>query len=142
MEPEKLACDAVYRNRKRIEIFSRTHDVTTDQPLEKGGDDLGMTPPELFLSALAACATHYAVEYLRTRDLSTDGVRAHVSAQKLGGPARLDNFLIEISTPELDARFLPGLMRAVEACLLHRTLASVPKFEFRMSEQNALATLG
>src|SRR5438132_632975 len=40
----------------QFEATARGHTVRCDQPQEMGGEDHGMTPPELFLAALGACA--------------------------------------------------------------------------------------
>ena len=56
---------------KQTEATTRGHRVVCDQPETKGGADNGMTPPELFISALGTCSMHYAVEFLRARGLST-----------------------------------------------------------------------
>ena len=53
----------------RFEITTRNHRVESDQPSENNGTDTSMSPPELFLSALGACAAYYAEEYLRARGL-------------------------------------------------------------------------
>jgi len=40
---------------KQLLITGRSHAVIGDQPVEKGGSDVGCTPTELFLSALGSC---------------------------------------------------------------------------------------
>jgi uncharacterized OsmC-like protein len=112
-----------------FEVQARNHRILCDQPLANRGEDRGMTPPELMLASLGACAAYYAVEYLRTRGLSEDGVEVQVEAQKAAGPARLGSFTIKVSTNELDERHQQGLTRAVKACLIHNTLLHSPNIE-------------
>jgi uncharacterized OsmC-like protein len=88
-----------------------------------------MTPPELMLSALGCCAMHYATEYLRTRHLPFDSAELRISAVKGGQPARLTEIEIEVDAPALSARARNGLMKAIDACLLKRTLADPPKLK-------------
>ena len=107
---------------KQIETIARGHRILTDQPSTEGGDDAGMTPPELMLSALGACAMHYAAEYLRARNFPIDHLEVHVTAGKSGRPVRLIDFEITVDAPHLDERHREGLLRAVDACLIHRTL--------------------
>lgn len=40
----------------QFEIKARQHAVVSDQPIDNGGDDEGMTPPELLLASLGSCA--------------------------------------------------------------------------------------
>ena len=44
----------------RFVIKARSHTVVCDQPKENSGQDEGMTPPELLLASLGACAGYYA----------------------------------------------------------------------------------
>jgi len=80
-------------------IHSRSHTILCDQPVENGGSDGGMTPPEFLLASLGSCAAFYAVQYLRTRNLDDRGVEVSVTAEKLKQPARIGNFRIQVSCP-------------------------------------------
>lgn len=111
---------------KQTSAYARFHRLVSDQPFEEGGSDAGMTPPELMLSALGCCAAHYAAEYLRARHQSFDDLEIRVSAAKGERPARLVDIRIVVNAPGLSAGTKKGLIRAVDACLLHRTLANPP----------------
>jgi len=115
------------------EAFARFHRVVCDQPFDEGGSDRGMTPPELMLSALGCCAMHYAVAYLRTRKLLLEGIELKVSATKGGQPMRLVEIEIEVDAPGLTARAREGLIKSIETCLLHRTLADPPKMRVALA---------
>lgn len=112
----------------RFQVEARSHSVVCDQPVENGGDDAGMTPPELMLASLATCAEFYAVQYLRTRKLDDRGVEVTVAAEKLMQPARLGNFRIHVKCPAaLNPEQTEGLRRSVHHCLIHNTLLSAPE---------------
>src|SRR6266852_828993 len=115
-----------YLRDKRSETVVRGHSVVCDQPMDKGGTDQGMTPPELLLAALGACGMHYAAEYLRARRQSLDGLEIRVAGTQGDRPARIAEIQITVKVPPLEARHREGLLRAVEACLLHRTLLNPP----------------
>jgi uncharacterized OsmC-like protein len=110
-----------------------------DQPVENGGSDAGMTPPELLLASLASCAAYYAAQYLTTRGLPADALRARVTAEKRTHPARLDAFHIEVETPFVEERHQTGLLRAVKGCLIHNTLLGSPSVEVSLHLQAELA---
>jgi putative redox protein len=114
---------------KQSEAFARFHRVVCDQPFNDGGNDTGMTPSELMLSALGCCAMYYATEYLRARNLAFDSTELRISAVKGGEPARLTEIEIEVDAPALGVRARDGLMKAIDACLLKRTLADPPKLK-------------
>ena len=111
----------------QFELQARGHRILCDQPLGSGGYDEGMTPPELLLASLGSCAGYYAAEYLRTRNLAPRGSRVRVTADKLKGPPRLDNFRIEVDVPSgLSEADQAGIERAVHRCLIHNTLLQPP----------------
>jgi putative redox protein len=121
-------------DRFKFEVKARSHSLICDQPEENGGDDAGMTPPELMLASLGACAEFYAVQYLRTRKLDDRGVEVEVTAEKLMQPARLGNFRIRVTCPaELTPEQIQGLRRSVHHCLIHNTLLSVPGVEIELA---------
>jgi putative redox protein len=122
-------------NGVQLEAEARGHRLLSDQPLSNGGDDAGMTPPELMLASLGTCAGYYALQYLRSRSLSTAELAVHVKAEKAMQPARLDQFRIEVDIPpSLDERHKEGVKRAVEKCLIHNTLLHPPRIEVLPAE--------
>lgn len=118
-----------YQSNVRFEAVARGHRVISDQPASNGGEDTGMTPPELLLSALGTCAGYYAAQYLKARSLSAAGLEIVVTADKALQPARLAQFRIEVTVPSLDPAHEAGILRAVKACLIHHTLLNQPAIE-------------
>ena len=88
-----------------------------------------MTPPELLLASLATCGGYYALQYLKARDLTTEGLKVRVEAEKATQPARLSSFRIVVETPGMENRYEAGMLRAVKACLIHNTLLGSPGIE-------------
>ena len=121
-------------DRFKFRVEARTHAVICDQPVENGGEDGGMTPPELMLASLGACAEFYAVQYLRTRKLDDRRVEVSVTAEKLMQPARLGDFRIHVTCPAaLTPEQTEGLRRSVHNCLIHNTLLSVPQVNIQLA---------
>lgn len=123
---------AEYLGNAKFAAVARGHRIICDQPVENGGADEGMTPPEFLLSSLATCAGYYAAQYLKFRNLSMDNLTVHVSAEKAQQPARLTNFQIEVRTSALDAKHEEGVLRAVQKCLVHNTLLHQPDIHIRV----------
>ena len=118
----------------KFNIQSRSHSILCDQPVDNGGEDAGMTPPELMLASLGSCAAFYAVEYLKTRNLADRGVEVSVTADKLKHPARLGNFNIHVTCPvQLTEEQTQGLMRSVHHCLIHSTLLTPPEIKIELA---------
>jgi putative redox protein len=116
-----------YLNGVQFEVEARGHTLVCDQPREGGGDDAGMTPPELMLASLASCAGYYVVQYLKFRTLPLEGLTVRVEAEKAQQPARLGSFRILVDAPQItDPRHFTGIHRAAEKCLIHNTLLHSP----------------
>lgn len=118
----------------KFEAEARGHRVICDQPAANGGADEGMTPPEFLLASLGTCVGFYATQYLRTRQLATDGLMVRVEAEKATGPARLGRFTIEVELPGLEERHREGVLRAARSCLIHNTLEHAPVVEIHLKE--------
>lgn len=119
----------------QFEIRARQHTIACDQPETSGGFDEGMTPPELMLASLGSCAGYYAAQYLRKKGLAREGTRVRVTADKVAGPARLENFKIEISLPvSIGAEHCKGVEESVHHCLIHNTLLHPPQITIDIEE--------
>ena len=111
----------------KFTVAARGHVIVNDQPVEDGGTDEGMTPPEMLLGSLASCAAYYAAYYLKARNLATAGTEVIVTAEKLANPSRIDHFKIEVIAPvALTPEQVEGIDRAVHRCIVHNTLLTIP----------------
>ena len=52
-----------YLGGTRHDITSGKHRIITDQPVEDGGQDAGMSPVELFVGSLAGCVSYFVGRY-------------------------------------------------------------------------------
>jgi putative redox protein len=119
----------------RFHVVARNHEIRCDQPLENGGADSGMTPPELLLASLGSCVAYYAAEYLRARNLPATGLTVSVTAAKGQRPARLIAFRIRLNVPGLsDQRHREGILRAAKGCLIHNTLTHPATIEIELTQ--------
>jgi uncharacterized OsmC-like protein len=118
----------------QFEIKARGHSIVSDQPVEQGGFNEGMTPPELLLASLGSCAGFYAAQYLRKHKLAVEGTRVRVSCDKVKDPVpRMTNFVIEVDSPvELSQEHRQGVREAVEHCLVHNTLLHTPEISLKV----------
>ena len=133
-----MEVNVTHLDQVKFAIRARSHTIVCDQPAENGGQDDGMTPPELLLASLGSCAAFYAVHYLRTRNLEGRGVEVSVTADKLKQPARLGNFGVRVVCPlALTEDQTEGLMRSVHHCLIHNTLLAPPEITIKLTVAEA-----
>lgn len=125
----------------QFEIKARQHRLACDQPLENGGFDEGMTPPELLLGSLGSCAGFYAAQYLKKHQLATEGTIVRVSAGKAKNPSRMDDFRIEVEIPsEISDEHHEGIVQAVKHCLIHNTLLNPPSISLEVKSVALVAS--
>ena len=122
-----------YKDGVRFEVEARGHRVVCDQPLDNGGSDAGMSPPEFLLASLATCGAYYAAQYLKARKLPGQDLKVRVIAEKATQPARLGSFRIEVTVSGLDEHHQAGILRAVKSCLIHNTLLGAPTIEIALN---------
>ncbi len=135
-----LEVTATHLGDVQFEIKARQHTVYCDQPVENGGYDEGMTPPEFFLGSVASCAGYYAVQFLKSRNLPLEGLQVKTTADKAKAPARLADIRIDVKYPHgLDQAQCEGVLNAVGKCLIHNTLTHPPKIHVEIeAERNEL----
>lgn len=135
--PEDLVNTHIrYTGGTTFEALVRGHRILSDQPVDNGGKDGAPTPPELLLASLGTCSGYYAVEYLRARGLSADGLSLQVFADKGKSPAHLNFFRIEVNLPSLSPKHREGVLRAVKSCLIHNTLRMSPVIDIEVHLAN------
>src|ERR1035438_5447527 len=76
---------AQYLADSKFEVAARGHRVICDQPVDNGGSDGGMTPPEFLLASLATCAAYYAAQYLKGAQEAR-----YAAMRRLGNPTELN----------------------------------------------------
>lgn len=122
-------------------IKARQHFIACDQPVENGGYDEGMTPPELLLASLGSCAAYYAAQYLRKHKLATEGTLVRITAEKVKDPPRIENFQIELILPVgINGEHAEGVKDSVKHCLIHNTLLHPPRITLDIKSSAVLTS--
>jgi len=115
----------------RFSASARGHQVLCDPSTESGVENIGMSPPELFLSALGCCVGVYVVRFCEKRSIPTEGMKIHVSSKSAEEPSRIGNILFEIEMPKAIPQELRGeVINAAKTCYLHNTLNNPPEMDF------------
>ena len=118
----------------QFEIGARQHRIACDQPVENGGFDEGMTPPELLLASLGSCVGFYAAQYLKKQHLAAEGTIVRVSAEKATNPPRLNEFHIQVEIPSaISDQQTAGIDEAIRHCLIHNTLLNPPSISLKIN---------
>ena len=123
----------------RFSVRCRGHQVVSDQPLEEGGDDTGMTPVELFVSSLGCCIGVYAEMFCERHKIPYEGMNVDLEWKMAQNPSRVSEFKATIRLEEdVDPDLARGILRMVKHCTVHNTIRDPPKTEFSISSPSAL----
>jgi len=116
-----------YLQGDRLTAAVRGHEVTVDQPVSDGGEDLAPTPTDLFVSGLATCVGFYAERFLRRHGLDPTGLVVECDYDfSEARPARVNEIRIAVTAPGLpDGRREP-FARVIEHCTVHNSLVQPP----------------
>jgi putative redox protein len=113
----------------RQAIRIRDHQLTADEPLEKGGDDTGPSPQELLAASLASCTAITMEMYARRKgwDVGDVEVAVNYAAAERGCPTRFN--LIMRFPDSLTDEQVERLRVIAAKCPVHRTLEGEVMFD-------------
>ncbi|MCD6484694.1 MAG: OsmC family protein [Candidatus Odinarchaeota archaeon] len=111
----------------------RHHYIIVDQPVEKGGDDSGPKPPELFIASLASCIGQVIVIFCQRHQISTQGMTLKVTWNKEPAPGKIK---IELIIPtEITEESRKAIIRLSKQCAIHKLLHNPPIVEFCLKKE-------
>ena len=61
-----------------VKVYARNHTIVIDEPVEKGGTDVGMNPTELLLASIASCLTLTLSIYAEAMGVKADNIEIDV----------------------------------------------------------------
>lgn len=117
---------ATYEGGAKFTVACRTHEITVDQPVDNGGDDAGMTPPELMAGSMASCIGFYVARYCEQANIEATGLYVSADWQVGGKPKHMEAFDIEVYLPEMPENRRAAIERVASGCLIHNTLHAQP----------------
>lgn len=107
-------------------VHVRQHAFTVDEPLDNGGEDLGVTAHELYDSALGTCKAMTVLWYAQRKQIPVEDIRVTVDrddSQERQGLYRLHVTLH--LTGALTAAQREQLLAVAEKCPLHKLMSQV-----------------
>jgi len=118
---------------RRFEAICRGHTVVSDQPIQEGGSDEGMTPVELFNASLACCVADSAATFLHRRIPDLQSLVVQSDWQYADNPHRVVAMHIHLMIPrELTDPETKALQRVLEQCTMSNSLKGAPKIDIRI----------
>jgi len=122
-----------YIDNQKFVARSGNHQLTIDQPKDKGGNDEGMNPLEVFLVSLGACAGVYSKGYCKNAQIDTKDLKITVSSELTSeSPRRFKDIKVQIDLGQDLGNRKEALLNFVRNCPVHNSLAGKPNIEFSL----------
>ncbi len=139
-----IQVESLERNLTQL-ASGRGHRLLVDEPVEMGGDDQGLTPPELLIASLGSCMTITARMYARRKGWPLERISARLAHSKVSveegeasssADGKIDQFEVEVRmTGELTSQQRRRILEIASRCPVHRTLKSENRIVSRLLEE-------
>ena len=123
-----------FRGGTQFDITSGSHTVVTDQPVEDGGEDAGMSPVELFVGSLASCVAYFVGRYCARHKIVCEGFTIDAEWELAERPHRVGAVSLRIHLPAaLTAEQKERLLKVAHGCTVHQSLAVPPSVQITVA---------
>lgn len=117
-----------------FQVEARGHQFAIDLAQDKGGQDLGMNPPEVFMASLGACVGVYVARYCQTAKLDAEGMKIELDWQLSDDKTRITSIDISFMLPKADiGRRRQAILDVAHRCLLHNTILNAPEIRIALT---------
>lgn len=114
---------------KKVNASWHGFEIATDQPAP-AGEGSAPTPFDLFLASLGTCAGIFALGFIQSRGLSSEGLSIAVSFERNPETHLLSKAVFRITLPkDFPPKYKDAVIKAAEQCLVKRTMDDPPAFE-------------
>ena len=125
-----------FRGGARFNITSGSHVVVTDQPVEDGGQDAGMSPVELFIGSLASCVGYFVGRYCARHKIACEGFTVDAEWSYAEQPHRVGAVSIRINLPvQLTPEQRERLLKVAHGCTVHHSITVPPAMTIDLHER-------
>jgi putative redox protein len=127
-----LRASAEQREKLRHDVRVRSHTITADEPVDKGGEDSGPSPQELLAASLASCVAITMEMYANRKHWDVTGLRVDVgyTPAERGHPTQFD--VVMKMPAHLSEEQVERLSVIAAKCPVHRTLEGEVAFDERV----------
>ena len=126
-----------YQGGTRHDIISGRHRVVTDQPVEDGGQDAGLSPVELFVGSLAGCVGYFVGRFCERHHIPHEGLRVEAEWEMAENPHRVGRITLSIHLSHpLTAELKERLLKVAHGCTVHQSLTTAPTVDITLIPQN------
>ena len=131
-----MELSVAYQGGTRHDIVSGRHRIVTDQPVEDGGQDAGLSPVELFVGSLAGCVGYFVGRFCDRHRIPREGLRVEAEWAMAEHPHRVGriSLSLHLSSP-LTAELRERLLKVAHGCTVHQSLIIAPTVDIALTAQ-------
>jgi uncharacterized OsmC-like protein len=113
-----------YHGGTRYDITSGKHRIVTDQPVDDGGQDAGMSPVELFVGSVASCVAYFVGRFCARHEIPLEGLSVEADWSMAEGPHRVGRINLAIHVPHrITQELREKLLKVAQGCTVHQSIA-------------------
>ncbi len=114
----------------KINAIYKGFTIETDQPKSEDGEGTAPEPFDLFLASIGTCAGAYIIRFLKTRNISPDGLQMRLDFIRDSSKKRVEKIIFKITPPKgFTEKYLPAIKTAINACSVKKHIENPPVFE-------------
>lgn len=118
----------------RCDITNGKHRIITDQPVEDGGQDAGMSPVELFVGSLAGCVGYFVGRFCGRHGIPQEGLSVEAEWTMAEGPHRIGRIDIGIHfSHRITTEQKERLLKVAHGCTVHQSIAVPPNIDIKLN---------
>jgi putative redox protein len=104
-------------------VHVRDHSFAIDEPPSNGGEDLGLTPHDVYDSALGACKAMTVLWYANRKQIPVDDIRVTVDRDDSGERQGVYRLRVTLAvTGALSDAQRQELLKVAEKCPVHKLM--------------------
>ncbi|MFW5770076.1 MAG: OsmC family protein, partial [Spirochaetota bacterium] len=106
-----------FGGKAKVTAEFRSFSVTTDQPVEDGGEDAYPSPFDLFIVSLGTCAGIYVQRFCEERNIDYEHITMNLSTEEDDITGMLKNIHVKIELPEdFPGKYKKAVVNAAGLC--------------------------
>lgn len=129
-----MKLSVAYHGGMRYDIMSGKHRIVTDQPVEDGGQDAGMSPVELFVGSVASCVAYFVGRFCERHHIPRENLIVDADWATAEGPHRVGQINVAIHLPHrLPPDLKERLLKVAHGCTVHQSLVVAPAVTIQLN---------
>ncbi len=120
--------EITFGGNKKVNAEYNGHVISTDQPLQAGGDNTASAPFELFLASIGTCAGIYVKSFCDSRNISTDNIKIIQKMEYNPETRLIGKINLDIQLPaDFPDKYRDAVINAANLCAVKKHLLSPPE---------------